>query len=548
VKAKFITKGPQMRAVAVGVALLATAMQAGALVIETDDPDVQLRFDNTIRYNYGVRAQEPNSIVSSKQKSNTSWLQGDVINNRLDVLSEFDYVFQERMGFRISAASWNDQAYKNDPKVSVLSTGKGYSNFANKYYAGPGSELLDAFAFSKNNISDTPVQFKVGRFAEYWGESLFSFTHGSSASQSPVDVAKAYASPGIEAKELFRPQNNISVKFPATDNLSVAIQVGLGWKPYRAMEGGTYFGVSDIASNDSSAPAKKLSGAFPVQTLATVEPDQKDLGLSLRWSPTWLDGTWGFYYRNYADKAGLPAFRSPVATGLPAPYPSAVPSKMQNIFAKDVQLVGTSLSKIIGGTSVGVDLNYRKNQPLVIAGSYLGANTLTAASYASAANDDLIPRGDTWHMLVNAVKLLPRTSFWDSASFAGELAFNGWTKVTQNEKYFSGSSLYTGKDRATKDFHSITASFTPVWMAVMPGVDVAMPITYSEGFGNSAVMYGGNDRVGSYSLGLAFDVDQKHSIKIATSRYFSRLGTGDVGLGSLLVDKGFTSITYKTAF
>jgi hypothetical protein len=33
------------------------------------------------------------------------------------------------------------------------------------------------------------------------------------------------------------------------------------------------------------------------------EPKQRgEWGLAGRWSPAWLDGTLGFYYRNYADK------------------------------------------------------------------------------------------------------------------------------------------------------------------------------------------------------------------------------------------------------
>ena len=36
---------------------------------------------------------------------------------------------------------------------------------------------------------------------------------------------------------------------------------------------------------------------------SAAEPKQRgDFGLSARWAPEWLDGTLGFYYRNYSDK------------------------------------------------------------------------------------------------------------------------------------------------------------------------------------------------------------------------------------------------------
>ena len=85
----------------------------------------------------------------------------------------------------------------------------------------------------------------------YWGESLFlgGNLHGIAYAQNPLDLQKGFATPGTEAKELFRPLNQLSVQAQVTDTLSVAAQYMLEWESCRYPEGGTYLGPVDFVFN-----------------------------------------------------------------------------------------------------------------------------------------------------------------------------------------------------------------------------------------------------------------------------------------------------------
>ena len=111
--------------------LLAVVSTAHAIEIDTGNPDVVLRWDNTLRYNLGQRTQgqdkailgNPNFDDGDRNFSNHS-----LIANRLDLLSEMDLVVDKKYGFRVSGAAWADPAYdnldnRNNATVNTLSYG-----------------------------------------------------------------------------------------------------------------------------------------------------------------------------------------------------------------------------------------------------------------------------------------------------------------------------------------------------------------------------------------------------------------------------------------
>ena len=81
-----------------------------------------------------------------------------------------------------------------------------------------------------------------------------------------------------------------------------------------------------------------------------------------------------------------------------------------------------------------------------------------------------------------------------------------------------------------------------------------MPITWSQGIsGNSAVLLGGNEGAGSYSVGMAIDLHSKYRFDLkyvdftgeTTSNPASMI-TSSGGANSLLTDRGFVVFTFKT--
>ena len=170
---------------------------AYAFQLDTEDPDLAARWDNSVRYNLGVRAQaqDPNILNNSTyDNSDSKFKRGDIVTNRLDILSEFDLVYRKRSGLRVSAALWYDNAYRSDAEITANPSfvipglgdissaypGNRYTGFTRRWNEGPSGEFLDAFVFTGFDLGAVPVNLKLGQHTIYWGESLFSFVHGVS--------------------------------------------------------------------------------------------------------------------------------------------------------------------------------------------------------------------------------------------------------------------------------------------------------------------------------------------------------------------------------
>ncbi len=160
---------------------------------------------------------------------------------------------------RVSAAGWYDGAYgdksQSNPNLPFRSipsyVGNEYSNYVQRFYAGPSGEVLDAFVFGTFDLGAVPLSVKAGQHSIYWGESIFLNGNLNSIAyaQNPLDLQKGFATPGTEAKELFRPLNQVSATAQVTDTLSFAGQYLLSWESDRYPEGGTYLGPVDFAFN-----------------------------------------------------------------------------------------------------------------------------------------------------------------------------------------------------------------------------------------------------------------------------------------------------------
>lgn len=547
-----------LRPVAAALAAALAAAPAWGFEIDTGNPDLQLRWDNTVRLNLATRVESRDDKIGNSavtDEGTYSFDKGDMVAQRLDLLTEFDLVYRKSLGFRVSAAGWYDAAYDstsrsnpNPPLSNIPSyANHEYSPYTKRFYRGPSGEILDAFAFANVDAGYVPVRLKGGRHAVFWGEALFlgGALHGVSYAQMPLDLQKGFATPGVEAKELFRPLNQVSGQAQLTDTLSLAAQYFLEWQSYRFPEGGTYLGPVDFAFNGPDRQFLSPGLGFAARG-NPVEPDQRgEYGVSLRWSPEFLDGTVGLYYRRYADK--LPqALLTRVGAGV---------SEYNLIYAGDIDLYGVSLAKNIGGVSVGAEVSYRRNTPL-------NAQILGISPGGRPADGEITgPRGDTWHALINTLGVIPETPLFDSATWAAELTWSRWDKVRSGANLFNavGFAPCNGRDKedgcSTKDFVGLALAFTPTWYQVFPGVDLSTPVTYSVGLsGNAATVFGGNEDNGSYSIGIGADIHQKYRIDLKYVDYFGHYRdngtavTTQNGFTTLLKDRAFVSLTFKTTF
>jgi hypothetical protein len=556
------------------MAAIAVSSNASAMDIDSGNPDTTIRFDNSVRYNLGVRAQQRNPEAyntTDYDESDSKFSRGRIVTNRVDLLSELDVVYKKRYGARVSGSAWYDHAYRNttvEPNPAFTVPGLGslssaypnneYTSYVKRWNRGVSGEILDAFVFGGFDVGTVPVDFKIGRHNVYWGESLFSFVHGVSTSQGPVDVRKAYTNPGVEAKELFLPLTQISGQALLSPRFSVAGQYLLDWKPSRIPDGGTYLGLADYFTagggtyvvNPAAATAAALSFGLPPGAIAPVPflgtPDKPkkrgDWGVKASWRPEALDGALGFYYREYTDK--LPQI---VAGGFQPGLP--VPTDVRFTYLEAAKLYGISLSKEVGGLSVGAEIAYRKNGGLLMA-----ATTVKGAE----------PRGDTVHALVNILSILPPTPLWNSGSIAAEMTYSRLQKVRANAANYNGLGYGCASGNmmdgcASRDNWGFAIKFEPVWYQAIAGVDLKAPIVYQTGLkGNSPVLFGGYEGSGSFSLGLTAEVKNAYSVALAYNGYFTKYKTtanalGQPSVGAVngvgyIADRGWLSMTLKTTF
>lgn len=599
-------------------ASLAAMGSAGAAEIQTGNPDVVMRWDNTIRFNLAQRVEGQDAFILNSPNFDDGDRNFDkgLVSARFDLLSEFDFIYLDRYGFRISGAGWYDAAYEDLDNNNVRSSNHivqnrqalGLPPQTDNYFRGPGGEILDAFAFAKVDIGDMPLNIKAGRHTVFWGEAMLSPVHSLSYGQSALDLGKLFSVPGTEAKELFLPRTAVSMQLQATPELSFAAQYFLDWEQARIPESGAFLGFNDhllrggesFIFGPAAVTPLNPNGVNLLWRGTDIEPDKTgDWGISTRWSPAWLDGTLGLYYRETADVLpqgyALPAVRpgTPAAlctalglqplgatTCYVNPGAASVPNVLAGVigqygaaYSDDIKLAGLSLSKNLWGVSVGADLNYRENQPLlsdtvtVLPASLSGiASVLPAGTLFGlpATGNGGGARGDTWHGVLNAFATFSENPVWDSANLIVELTWNHWSDVSQNGAVFKGRDNYlvagpagtmvTPKDKVTKNFYGLAFNFTPTRFQAFPGVDLSMPMSYSRGLsGNSAVILGGNEGAGSWSLGVAADVQSKYRFDL---KYVDFMGgttlnptaaiSSSAGANALLTDRGFLAFTFKT--
>ncbi len=606
------------RALAIAVAAAVTAGPSLAVEIPFDNPDLVMRWDNTIRYNLGMRAQGQNNAIlgaPNNDDGDRNFSNGSLVANRFDLLSEFDAVWQRKYGARVSAALWWDPAYNSldnnnsvtaNTLVNGLPVAGQLSPYTKRYANGFSGEWLDAFVFANFDVADIPVSIKAGQHTVYWGESLLlgGAINGISYAQNSLDVWKGLATPGAEAKELYRPRGGLTLQAQPHKDLSIAGQWFYNWQAVRYPESGSYLGVSDALNFGADSlilGANPLAAAVPgapallrAWNQNSIAPSRYsgslgDWGLSARYSPEWLDGTLGFYYRNatdiqpqlmlYQGFAALPQTTCQAIGGIVvAPGACIINPKVTNVadltqkgkageyataYGNNIHIFGISLSKSFGGVSVGAELSYRQNMPLVsdvvpVLPAALVPSTPGAISTSAVpTNGTPGALGDTYHGLVNALWTMSKTPFFDTANFQAELTWAHWASVTQNAAVFKGRDSYTGLDRVSRDAIAIGLGFTPTWFQVFPGVDLMAPMSYSRGIdGNAAVTSGGNEGAGNWAVGVAADIRSQYRIDLKYTGYFGDYSTNPAtgaatvfnGVNAALSDRGFVSLTFKATF
>lgn len=544
-----INLGPRS---ALAVAVMVAASSVSAVEIDVGNPDIRMRWDNTVRYNLGVRAEDQDSAIMNNpnyDESNGKFEQGDIVTNRLDWLTEVDLSYKWHFGARVSAAGWYDDAYKdrtvesNLPGYSTSYYGDRYSSEVARYVNGPSGEILDAFVWANFDIAGTPINLKVGQHTQYWGEGLLFGAHAVSYSQAPLDAVKAVTSPGIETKEVFLPVGQVTAQAQLTDSLTVAAQYYYEWEYTRFPYGGTYFGAADpfFEGPDRlpAAPGFNLNRAQ-----SKFGRDDANWGVMAMYTFQSSGSRVGAFYREFDDYQAWLSPQINMATG-----------EYRLVYPRDVKLFGLSWGGSVGTASVGAEVSYRQD----------GALNATGVSNV----DDEGPRGDTIHAVINTVYSVPRNWLADNSVLVAELAYSHLNKVTAQEELYKGegyncTDLRTGGEGdesdgcSTRNYYAVAVNFTPEYLAVLPSWDLKVPLTLNYGLsGNAASAGGGSEGSLSWSVGAEMTYQQNHQFTLRyadtaaqeknTQNVFGdEMVNGNGAVGG--TDRGWLSFTYKTSF
>src|SRR4030095_5187339 len=147
-------RGLRLTAICVAMAAaFALPDNATAFEINTGNDDISMRVDNTVRRTIVDRVESQDAAMLK----NPNYDDGDRnfdrgrVFTRLDLLSEFDFVYQRKYGFRVSAAGWWDPAYGTLDNTSTQTSNHlifgrpalGLPDYTDRYAKGASGDFTD---------------------------------------------------------------------------------------------------------------------------------------------------------------------------------------------------------------------------------------------------------------------------------------------------------------------------------------------------------------------------------------------------------------------
>ncbi len=518
-----------------------------AAQIDTGNPDLKLRWDNTFRYTAAARVKDRDPRVFGGAATDkyaagaTRDINADdgdrnfskgLISNRLDVLSEIDLTWGD-YGARVSAAAWYDDVYNrsndNDSPATVNKLSGAYNEFnsGTRSLHGRKAEFLDAFVFGKFNAGDMPLSLRLGRYAQLYGESLFFGSNGIAAGMAPTDIIKLQSVPTATAKETTLPVGQLGAQLQISPALTLGGYYQFEWRKNRFPGVGSYFSTTDFIF-----PGAEMGyfGPFRIPKAADQEArNSGQFGLQLRYSPESVDATFGLYAIRYHDKS--PRLYLSVAPGAAGTYREA--------YHEGIQAYGASFSTNVGDAAIAGEVSYRRNAALV------SLSQPATAGFDNADNPGYAV-GSSAHANLNVFYTLPRTSIWDGGSLLAEIAFNRRLGIDKRPVALDPNT--------SRDATALRVVFSPQFLNVYPGLDLSTPVGVGYGVsGKSSVVSGFSVlHGGDVSIGLNATYEQVWDMRLNYVHYLGTPGPSSINGSSTflqpLKDRNFVSLSVQRAF
>lgn len=509
---------------AITLATVGMCGSASAMTIDSGNRDIRMSWNNTVKYSAAWRVEDQDPAVADNSigvQANTN--DGDLnfdkglISNRLDLLSEFNFNYKRRYGFRISGAAWYDSVYNSDHDNPGALGGALYnprSVDTNEFtdetekLHGRDAELLDAFAFGNFYLGKRSLNLKVGRFTQLYGESLFFGSNGVAAAQTSLDLVKALSVPNSRFQEILRPINQISAQLQLSPELSFGAYYQFEWRKTQLPASGSYFSFADFA--DEGGETIILGpGQSVFRGSDQTASDSGQFGAQMKLKAG--DYDLGFYAAQYHDK--MPQFY--VRPGVNV-QPGSIGDYVLT-YAEDIKMVGASISTLIDDMNVAAEVSFRDDMPLVASG-----NTVILPGNTTADNGDnaAYPVGRTFHANLSLINVLNESALWDGASLLAEMAFNRRLSISENADQLDPI--------ATRDATALQFLFTPEYFQVAPGLDLKTPIGASYGVDGRSSVNGAlfpSEHGGNISVGVTADYQRTWQAGLSFTHYYGAAGS-----------------------
>jgi hypothetical protein len=509
---------------------LALAGEARAFEIGLSNSDLSMRWDNTVRYNAGVRVQDQDTKILGNPNfddGDRNFAKNSLVTNRVDVLSEFDFVWKRSFGARVSAAGWVDGAYSsldntNTATANTLQNGLpvagALSPYTKRYTKGPSGEILDAFVFGNFDAGNVPVSIKAGQHTAFWGESLLlgGAVHSVSYSQYSLDLQKGFMTPGSEAKELFRPRGGITMQVQPAQDLAIVGQWFYNWQAVRIPESGSYLTIQDglnFGGQSIVVGAQPVlpRGAGHARAAARVEREHHQ-GFGIRQRPAQFRSGRAMepgMARRHARLLRAQLDRHPAASAAHAGHrhgragrdlhrhrrPAAAGQRVHHQQECDLARRPAEVRQVrhvpdrvrqrrshLRRVARQADRRHELRRGALVPAEHAAAEQPRERRSRSARTDAARFHrhhgGAERRHAGRARRHVPRPreraehpaahACVDTATLAGELTWMRWDKVTQNMAVFKGNPAYTGIDKVSKNYFGLAINFTPTWFQVLP--------------------------------------------------------------------------------
>lgn len=539
--------GKLLPVAAASAVVLAMSAPGRAMELETGNPDLSIRWDNTVKYSTGIRLKDPSpGLVADRNQDDgdRNFKKHGLISNRVDWLTEFDVKYQS-VGARVSAAAWYDQVYNGSTDNNSPGTSNAFSVPSSEFPAatrrlhGRKGEILDAFVFGETTVAGRKLTGRLGRHALLYGESLFFGNNGIAAAQAPIDVIKALSVPNSQFKELLLPVEQVSGQVQFSPSLSVGAYYQFAWRKTRLPGVGSYFSTSDVLDEGGERFLAGPTSAGPAFFRGSDQKarDSGQGGLQLRYTPANLGVDFGLYAVRYHDK--LPqVYIRPGANAAPG---IGKIGEYLLTYPENIKAYGASFSTTVGSANIAGEASVRRNAPLA------SIAVLDAGAGFDNNGNPGYAVGRTAHAQVSAFYTLPPNFISRESLLLTEVAWNRVLSVTRNR-----AALDPGANRDAWAFRVI---FEPTYRQVIDGLDISIPVGlgYSPDGKSGAVTGFAKHKGGDFSLQVKGNYLDKVRFGVGYTHYFGSEGptigpTGTFTFRQSSRDRDFITFNVSSTF